>query len=83
MPNQMVHAAIHAVVETQVTGHEVPAKETLERLMQEGLDRHDAVHAIGTVVAGHMHKLMKREQTADDPNAEYCRELKSSRRPNG
>ena len=77
LPDQIAHAAIHAVVETQIIGHEVPARETLERLMLEGLDRHDAVHAIGSVLAGHMHKLMTRSESSSDPNADYCRDLKT------
>jgi hypothetical protein len=75
LPNQMVHAAIHAVVETQIAGHEVPAREALQRLMKERLDRHEAVHAIGTVLAGHMYKIMTHAESSGDPNAEYCREL--------
>jgi len=77
LPNQLVHAAIHAVVETQIAGHEVPTREALERLMIEGLDRHDAVHAIGSVLAGHMHKLMTDSESSSDPNADYCRDLKT------
>ena len=71
LPNQIVHAAIHAVVETQIAGQEVPAREVVERLMIEGLDRHDAVHAIGSVLAGHMHKLMRTSESSGDPNADY------------
>jgi hypothetical protein len=77
LPNQIVHAAIHAVVETQIAGQEIPAREALERLMIEGLDRHDAVHAIGSVVAGHMHKRMAQSGSSSDPNADYCRDLKT------
>jgi len=75
LPNQLVHAAIHSAVETQIAGREVPAREALERLMIEGLDRHDAVHAIGSVLAGHMHKLMTHSESSSEPNADYCREL--------
>ncbi len=78
LPNQRIHAAIHAIVENQIAeGREVPAQEVLERLMQEGLDRHDAVHAIGTVLAGHMHRIATAPESSGDPNAEYCRELKT------
>jgi len=77
LPNQIAHAAIHAVVETQIAGHEVPAREALERLMIEGLDRHDAVHAIGSVLAGHIHKLTTHSESSSAPNADYCRDLKT------
>ncbi len=78
LPNQTVHAAIHAVVETQIAeGCVVSARETLQRLMKEGLDRHEALHAMGSVLAAHMHRLMSRSAPSDDPNTEYDRDLKA------
>jgi len=78
LPNHKVHAAIHAVVETQIAeGDEVPAKETLARLMAEGLDRHDAVHAIGSVLAEHMHRIATDPKSAGDVNAHYFGDLKT------
>ena len=45
-----VHAAIHVMIENQIAmGDETPAREALERLMAEGLSRHEAVHALGSV----------------------------------
>ncbi len=47
VPNPLLHATIDVVVENQVAlGDEIPVRQTLIRLMQEGLDRHDAVQAI-------------------------------------
>jgi hypothetical protein len=74
LPNVTVHAVIHAVIETQIAlGDELPVRRTLERLMSEGLDRHDALHAIGSVLAGHMHDLLSRPKTTSkaDPNEPY------------
>jgi hypothetical protein len=52
LPNATVHAVIHAVVETQFAlGDELSVARTLDRLLEEGLDRHDALHAIGSVLA--------------------------------
>jgi len=43
LPNQIVHATIHAIVESQVAlGEEIPVRATLRRRLGEGLDRHDA-----------------------------------------
>ena len=43
VPNVAVHAAVHAIVETQIAlGEETPARRTAQRLMDEGLDRHEA-----------------------------------------
>jgi hypothetical protein len=46
------HAAFHVVIENQIAmGDETPAREALDRLMAEGLSRHEAVHALGSVLA--------------------------------
>ena len=59
LPNATLHAVFHAVVENQVAmGDEMNVARTLQRLLSEGLDRHDAIHAIGFVLAGHMRNMM-------------------------
>jgi hypothetical protein len=46
-----IHAAIHVMIENQIaTDDETPAREALERLMSEGLSRHEAIHALGSVL---------------------------------
>ena len=76
MPNLRVHAAIHVVVENQVAlGTEIPTQKTLARLMREGLNRHDAVHAIGSVLAGYMFDLIKHGAKGQDVNADYYHQL--------
>ena len=48
-PNPQLHAAIHNIVENQIAlGDETPVAENVDRLVRDGLSRHDAVHAIGT-----------------------------------
>jgi hypothetical protein len=77
MPNLRVHAAFHVIVENQVAlGKEIPAQETLERLMREGLTRHDAVHAIGSILAGYIFDLVKHGSKDQDVNTNYSRQLK-------
>lgn len=72
VPNLTLHAAIHAVVETQsALGGETPVRRTLERLQSEGLDRHDAVHAVGSVLAAHMVVLMKGDLPGEGSSAVY------------
>lgn len=77
LPNERVHAAIHGIVETQIAiGDETPAAATLQRLLAEGLSRHDAIHAIGSVLVGHINAIMLQEdETESDPNEQYFREL--------
>lgn len=78
LPNQRLHAAIHVGVENQVAmGDELPVRRVLDRLQAEGLDRHEAIHAIGSVVAGHMVDLLKAPAPEGDPNAAYWAELES------
>jgi len=56
-------------------GDELPVERTLQRLQTDGLDRHDAVHAVGSVLAKHMYELMKEGPPSGDPNVEYWAEL--------
>jgi hypothetical protein len=79
LPAEQAHAAIHSAVETQVAmGDETPAAETLKRLMDEGLDRHEAIHAIGSVLAGHMWQLLRSGvPEGTDLNAAYYEQVRN------
>ena len=77
-PNAKAHAIIHVVVERQIAlGDEIPVRRTVQRLMSEGLDRHDAIHAVGQVLAGHMNDLVRRGKLKadEDPNTDYYAQL--------
>jgi hypothetical protein len=55
LPNRKVHAVFHVIAENQIaTGDEIPVRRTLVRLMEEGLDRHEAIHAIGLALTEHV-----------------------------
>jgi len=75
LPNLRLHSAIHAAVETQATDYDLPVKETLDRLMSEGLSRHDAVHAVGMVLVEHMDALLteRPEVPSQEPYYERLR----------
>ncbi|MBI3919218.1 MAG: DUF1841 family protein, partial [Betaproteobacteria bacterium] len=66
-----LHASMHVVVENQLALSDEPVVRALARLMKEGLSRHDAVHAIGSVVAGEIYALLKQEDPADTVRARY------------
>jgi hypothetical protein len=66
LPNVETHALFHAVVENQIAEGLDCVVRAMTRLMNEGLSRHDALHAIGSVVAEHLFEIM--EKTKDDPN---------------
>jgi hypothetical protein len=71
VPNMTLHATMHVIIENQVAmGDEPPVRRTIERLMGEGLDRHDAVHAVGSVLAAHITDTLK----AGAPNNEAYNE---------
>ena len=80
-----LHATMHAVVENQIAeGDQLPVRRILLRLMAEGLDRHEAIHAIAAVLAGHINELMRtpalqtrlaERQSDDELNAGYFSEL--------
>ena len=70
-----LHAAIHAVIERQLPEQLAPVTIAFERLRGEGLDRHDAVHALGAVLAEHMRRLMTGEFDSQDPNTSYFADL--------
>ncbi len=61
-----IHAAFHLVVENQVAlGDETPTRRTVERLMGEGLTRHEAIHAVGTVLSDEIVSVMRGESAAE------------------
>lgn len=76
LPNVKAHAMVHVIVENQIAlGEEIPVR-TLQRLMAEGLDRHDAVHAIGLVLAEFIRVILSKSEIEDperrsDPHRPY------------
>ena len=76
LPNATLHAVTHVVVENQVLlGNETPVASTLERLLGEGLSRHDAIHAIGTILAPVILDILKGE-IRSEPNLVYYQQLR-------
>ena len=75
LPNKQAHTAVHVIVENQMAmGDKTSAPATLERLMREGLDRHEAIHAVGSVLADFMQALV-RGDAAPGANESYDEEL--------
>ena len=72
LPNEKLHAVFHVVVENQIAlGDEIPVQSTLQRLMVEGLDRHEAIHAIASVLAEFMHDLVNNPGSNTESNQAY------------
>jgi hypothetical protein len=71
-----LHAMAHVVVENQVAlGGVTPVPETLDRLIDEGLDRHEAVHAIGSILMETVFDAVHKPDDGGDINSDYYREL--------
>jgi len=76
LPNAQLHSVIHVVVENQLALGEAVVIETLARLQAEGLSRHDAVHAIGSVLAADLYELMQESaETTGDAYRRYLERL--------
>jgi hypothetical protein len=76
LPNIRLHATIHAAVETQAAlGEGTPVAAALDRLMAEGLDRHDAIHAIGSLLAELTYDVLDDAPAGGDPNAAFYERL--------
>jgi len=65
LPNERAHASLHVVVENQVAmGDETPVAATVNRLVREGLDRHEAIHAVASVLATHVWEKLKTREAS-------------------
>ena len=72
LPNLTAHAALHVIVENQIALDLEPVVRAMDRLRKQGLTRHDAIHAIGSVVAENLFDLLKADQN-DDAAASQAR----------
>ncbi len=66
-----LHASMHVIVENQLAANDEPVVRALVRLMKEGLSRHDAVHAIGSLVAEEVYDLLKEHDPPETAHARY------------
>ncbi len=54
-----LHASMHVVAENQLASNDEVVVRAFTRLMSEGLSRHDAIHAIGSVVLKEILEALK------------------------
>jgi hypothetical protein len=70
------HAIVHATLETQLALNDPPsARDALTRLMGEGLDRHEAIHAIGSILAEHLFEALRSAGAKDTSMDAYAQAL--------
>jgi hypothetical protein len=77
LPQPTLHAIMHTIVENQIALGEEVVSETLARLRSEGLTRHEAIHAIGMVLAEHIYHVLKNQAgQSPDMNQPYLDQLR-------
>lgn len=60
------HAAMHAVIETQLALGDPPgARQGYARLRAEGLTRHDTIHALAAVLSEHLFRALSKHEELD------------------
>jgi len=57
LPNLQAHAALHAIVESQIAQNLESVVRAMTRLTAGGLSRHEAIHAIASVLAEQIYEL--------------------------
>jgi len=69
--NPILHVTFHQIVENQLAAKDPPVvHETLERLMRSGLSRHEAIHAIGSVLSVEIWEILKEDRPFDEERYE-------------
>ncbi len=73
---RIYNVTLHVVVENQIVLGIEPVLEAMKRLLHQGLDRHEAVHAIGSVLTGYMHKIVSNQNFDPGDHQQYYERLK-------
>ena len=77
LQNVQLHAAAHVIVENQLAEGMADVRDRLERLLTEGLDRHEAIHAIGSVLVGQVWELMRQGAKTPEFPKPYVQALRA------
>ena len=69
--NARVHAAMHVIVENRLAAKDAPVVVAYDRLRAAGVDRHQTIHALASVVAAQLFDILaeKREHRPEDDDA--------------
>lgn len=77
LPNVQLHAAAHVIAENQLAEGMADVGDRLERLLTEGLDRREAIHAIGSVLVGQVWELMRQGAKTSELPKPYLQALRA------
>lgn len=70
-PNLKVHAIFHTIVENQIAENLESVVRAMARLRAGGLSRHEAIHAVGSVLAEHIYDLFHDKADEKSSSAVY------------
>lgn len=76
-PSFQAHVTVHVIVENQLAEGFKDARKAMRRLLDEDLGRHDALHAIGSVLLEHVSNIIRQGSAGKDPNKAYRKALRS------
>ncbi len=69
-----LHSSIHVIVENQLAMGVDLIPETIAKLMRQGLNRHETIHAIGAIISGDIFDVMNGDVEEFSPK-KYRRKL--------
>jgi uncharacterized protein YoaH (UPF0181 family) len=61
-----LHASFHCLVENQIALEVESVRETVAKLMRQGLSRHEAIHAIAALLGDDIFSIMKSRTPFDE-----------------
>jgi hypothetical protein len=65
VPSLQGHAIVHTIVESQLADGHAAVIRALDRLVKGGLDRHEALHAVGSILSRHLFQTVQGEKPFD------------------
>jgi len=72
--NPVMHLVIHQAVLNQINGELPPVNDIYQKLLAQGIDRHEATHRIGTVFMEEFYLALKADRPFDETR--YLHQLK-------
>jgi hypothetical protein len=73
--NPIAHIIVHQTIENQIAGGEPrEVRRVVKKLMRQGLSRHEAIHRVGSVLAGEIYYILKGDRPFDESG--YVRQLR-------
>lgn len=62
-----IHSAIHVIVENQLAMGIELLPETITKLIRQGLERHEAIHAVGAIISENIFDLVRGNKSEFSP----------------